>query len=103
PHFNLNLFLHLDYIYFFFFFILILFFFFFFFFFFFKQKTAYEITRCWSSDVCSSDLSISGPDDLDPGESGQLCGPMGTDFTYLWNTGETSRCISISQPNTYTL
>src|SRR6516162_10561412 len=26
------------------------------FFFFFKQKTAYEITRCWSSDVCSSDL-----------------------------------------------
>src|SRR5205807_1269509 len=27
-------------------------------FFFFKQKTAYEITRCWSSDVCSSDLRI---------------------------------------------
>src|SRR5438132_10337217 len=25
-------------------------------FFFFKQKTAYEITVCWSSDVCSSDL-----------------------------------------------
>src|SRR5882762_5659062 len=31
--------------------------FFFFFFFFFKQKTAYEIQVCWSSDVCSSDLS----------------------------------------------
>src|SRR5881227_4326545 len=30
-----------------------------FFFFFFKQKTAYEITvRDWSSDVCSSDLTI---------------------------------------------
>ena len=30
-----------------------------FFFFFFKQKTAYEIYQCdWSSDVCSSDLSI---------------------------------------------
>src|SRR5437773_6587036 len=28
----------------------------FFFFFFFKQKTAYEIVMCWSSDVCSSDL-----------------------------------------------
>src|SRR5437764_3218042 len=28
----------------------------FFIFFFFKQKTAYEIHRCWSSDVCSSDL-----------------------------------------------
>src|SRR5258707_10212546 len=25
-------------------------------FFFFKQKTAYEILACWSSDVCSSDL-----------------------------------------------
>ena len=30
-------------------------------FFFFKQKTAYEIgTGDWSSDVCSSDLSIQG-------------------------------------------
>ena len=30
-----------------------------FFFFFFKQKTAYEIgTGDWSSDVCSSDLSL---------------------------------------------
>src|SRR3712207_7374606 len=31
-------------------------------FFFFKQKTAYEIWRDWSSDVCSSDLRA---DDLD--------------------------------------
>ena len=32
---------------------------FFLFFFFFKQKTAYEIYQCdWSSDVCSSDLTI---------------------------------------------
>ena len=31
----------------------------FFFFFFFKQKTAYEIvSRDWSSDVCSSDLTV---------------------------------------------
>ena len=31
-------------------------------FFFFKQKTAYEIYQCdWSSDVCSSDLTV--PDD----------------------------------------
>src|SRR5881397_1105035 len=29
------------------------------FFFFFKQKTAYEMAQCdWSSDVCSSDLTI---------------------------------------------
>ena len=27
-------------------------------FFFFKQKTAYEIEVDWSSDVCSSDLSL---------------------------------------------
>src|SRR3712207_6889731 len=27
-------------------------------FFFFKQKTAYEIWRDWSSDVCSSDLEL---------------------------------------------
>ena len=34
-------------------------FFVFFFVFFFKQKTAYEIRNCdWSSDVCSSDLSV---------------------------------------------
>src|SRR5690606_40838786 len=26
--------------------------------FFFKQKTAYEISRDWSSDVCSSDLEV---------------------------------------------
>ena len=31
------------------------------FFFFFKQKTAYEIYQCdWSSDVCSSDLTMQG-------------------------------------------
>src|SRR5690554_7225919 len=28
------------------------------FFFFFKQKTAYEISTYWSSDVCSSDLNF---------------------------------------------
>src|SRR5215475_5705240 len=30
-------------------------------FFFFKQKTAYEISRDWSSDVCSSDLRSATP------------------------------------------
>ena len=34
----------------------VVFFFFLLLFFFFKQKTAYEITVWWSSDVCSSDL-----------------------------------------------
>src|SRR3546814_4976244 len=37
--------------------------FFSFFFFFFKQKTAYEMRISdWSSDVCSSDLYLDGPD-----------------------------------------
>src|SRR3546814_4750853 len=36
---------------------------FFFFFFFFKQKTAYEMRISdWSSDVCSSDLTVAYPD-----------------------------------------
>src|ERR1035441_1933526 len=30
----------------------------FFLFFFFKQKTAYGMPKCWSSDVCSSDLAL---------------------------------------------
>src|SRR5207248_3797433 len=42
----------------------------FFFFFFFKQKTAYEIVRCWSSDVCSSDLLALRP--ILGGRSGPL-------------------------------
>src|SRR5210317_298272 len=53
------------FVFFFFFFFFCFFFFFFFcfflffFFFFFKQKTAYEISECdWSSDVCSSDLTL---------------------------------------------
>src|SRR5436190_9744760 len=37
-------------------------------FFFFKQKTAYEITVCWSSDVCSSDLAV----EHDPFDTGAL-------------------------------
>jgi len=47
--------------------------------------------------------SITGPDDLDPGQTGQLCGPDGPGLTYLWSTGETSRCIDIPAPGTYTL
>ena len=36
------------------------------FFFFFKQKTAYEILTCdWSSDVCSSDLTVCQASDMD--------------------------------------
>ena len=59
---------------------------FFFFFFFFKQKTAYEMCgRDWSSDVCSSDLTLSrGRTIADPGGIGltgkadQICGTRRT-------------------------
>src|SRR2546430_15418916 len=37
-------------------------------FFFFKQKTAYEIDCDWSSDVCSSDLTIGALDRLRQGD-----------------------------------
>src|SRR5262245_63647227 len=33
-------------------------------FFFFKQKTAYEMPKDWSSDVCSSDLFFAEPRDV---------------------------------------
>jgi len=48
--------------------------------------------------------SIAGPTDIDPDSTAQLCGPKGTGFTYLWSpSGETTRCITISGPGTYTL
>src|SRR5690606_40069776 len=50
--------------------------------FFFKQKTAYEISRDWSSDVCSSDLTRGrGPDpaQLRPGPRHQLQHRIGFD------------------------
>src|SRR5438132_14341523 len=46
-------------------------------FFFFKQKTAYEITVCWSSDVCSSDLLHSDPKFAD-------CSPEQTVRVHGW-------------------
>src|SRR3546814_3768832 len=40
-------------------------------FFFFKQKTAYDMRISdWSSDVCSSDLLVVRPVDVDPVDSG---------------------------------
>jgi len=47
--------------------------------------------------------AISGPDDLDPNGTGELCGPEGVGLTYQWSTGATSRCITVTQPGDYTL
>jgi len=63
------------------------------------------------SDTChvcvaaatSPSCSISGVDSLCPGDRATLCGPAG-DFTYRWNPGgESTRCIDVASPGTYTL
>ncbi len=46
--------------------------------------------------------TITGPDSVCAGEPAELCGPEG-DYAYEWNTGATTRCITISTEGTYTL
>src|SRR5262245_64402980 len=46
-------------------------------FFFFKQKTAYEMPKCWSSDVCSSDLPAGLDDDRVPARYSRRVEPDG--------------------------
>jgi hypothetical protein len=64
--------------------------------------------------TCSKTLTASavpvceivGPETLCPGQSAQLCGPEGFQgqmFSYLWSTGSTNRCITVTEPGTYTL
>jgi len=65
-------------------------------------------TTCTKSVTASTPPTcvISGPDTLCVGQTAQLCGPegfQGTVFTYLWSTGQTTRCITVSQPGDYTL
>ena len=36
-----------------------------------------------------------------PGETVEICGPVG-EYTYLWNTGATTRCITVGA-GTYSL
>src|SRR3546814_10001622 len=51
------------------------------FFFFFKQKTAYEMRISdWSSDVCSSDLHVSGSFSLTREEVGNSGSPVNGDI-----------------------
>ena len=49
------------------------------------------------------ECAISGPTTLCPRHSIQLCGPEGSNLTWSWSTGETSRCITVSSGGTYTL
>lgn len=46
--------------------------------------------------------TITGPDSICAGETGELCGPEGS-YSYRWSTDETTRCILVSTEGTYTL
>src|ERR1051326_4393671 len=63
-------------------------------FFFFKQKTAYEIKECdWSSDVCSSDLPISG--------STTVAGTVAASQSGPWTVGITGTPnVTVTNPAT---
>ena len=65
---------------------------------------------CTSNNSCSITIvenprptcEISAPDTrVCPGETVQICGPEGP-YSYLWNTGATTRCISVGA-GTYSL
>ncbi|MBX7204046.1 MAG: hypothetical protein K1X81_01350 [Bacteroidia bacterium] len=51
--------------------------------------------------VWPPDFSNLGPDIYKcPGDSVSLCGPNGI-YKFLWSTGDTTRCITVSAPGTY--
>jgi hypothetical protein len=58
-----------------------------------KKVTVSPIPNC----------TITGGAIILPGSSLLLCGPLGNDYTYLWSTGETSPCITISSAAVYSL
>src|SRR3546814_2544714 len=65
-------------------------------FFFFKQKTAYEMRISdWSSDVCSSDLSVRPRRRAArrwAAGSGTACGPAARCAVAAWSAGPSSGC-----------
>jgi hypothetical protein len=68
------------------------------------------VTRGGCSATCSRTVSVSAPtstiagvDKICVGNSTSLCGPTGYGYTYLWNTGAKSRCLSVSAGGTYSL
>src|SRR5512136_858006 len=46
---------------------------------------------------------ITGPDAICTGGTAEFCGPDVAGYTYLWSTGATTRCITVSAAGTYTL
>ncbi len=75
-----------------------------------------KLTKDECTSTCSKTVSLSTPSctingtstiggnsTICEGESAQLCAPYGYGYTYLWSTGETSRCISVTTAGTVSL
>lgn len=68
------------------------------------------VTKDGCSSTCSRTVSVSAPsstiagnNNICEGTSTLICGPYGYGYTYLWNTGATSRCLTASATGTYSL
>lgn len=48
-------------------------------------------------------ITAAGSTSLCPGQSVTLCGPPGNTWGYSWCTGETTACITVTNPGTYCL
>jgi hypothetical protein len=63
------------------------------------------------SKVCSKSVtvrqapfcSITGELNPEPGENTTLCAPYGYGYSYLWNTGATTKCVTVNTEGTYSV
>jgi len=63
------------------------------------SKTCSKTVTVKSAPPCT----ITGNSTVCEGESISLCAPQGSGYTYLWNTGATSRCITVSYAGVFTV
>ena len=67
------------------------------------------VTRRGCSNTCSKTVvvspspicTITGISPICPGGSSSFCAPVGTGYSYLWNNGAITRCITVSTAGTY--
>ncbi len=62
-------------------------------------STCSKTVTVYSAPVCT----ITGSSTICQGSSTSICAPTGTGYTYLWNTGSTSRFITVSSAGTYSV
>ncbi|MBK9107386.1 MAG: DUF3494 domain-containing protein [Saprospiraceae bacterium] len=71
------------------------------------RVTITDVNGCTSSCLSTvsvvSDCIITGNNTICPGTSTLLCVPELVGDTYLWSTGETTRCISVINADTYSV